>query len=78
MLCKQLTSANVVTIVILCSRSNPRYIKVREANSGHIRFQVKEDDIDSTAEWFTGEIVLPKQDSATNALWKFWSLKLLR
>ena len=47
--------ANVVTIVILCARSNLRDIKVGDYS--HTHFQVEEDDVDSPETSFTGEII---------------------
>ncbi|GFU73531.1 hypothetical protein TNCV_989671 [Trichonephila clavipes] len=70
--CKLLTYANFVTIVILCACCNLRHIWIREANRSYTRFQVKEDDVDSTGMCFTGEIVLHQNgNSATEALLKF-------
>ena len=60
-LCKRLTYANAITTIILSRGSNSLAIKIGEVNHNHIRFQVKEDDVDSSETCFTSETVSLKR-----------------
>ena len=55
----------------------PAYIKMREAKSSHTRFQVKDRVRLSRDVLYWWNLFIQNGDSATKALWEFWSFKWL-